>query len=599
MKFVLEPRGYANKCFTIKDIDVKPEETVVNFDIPGHEKFSDIVRLRNVFKQFPNVQTLIIGPNILNIEISNLMFPNVKKVISRNKHFASNVPYLIEIQRKDRILKNVFFKGKDESIDMADITKIGPYVFEGCMSTDFVNISKNLIMYDSFQQNVLSGSMFVLKESKEGIVAFNDILLRTNAPDVIIPNSIHGVYQNACFEGLKTIRMYNTGIFTRISKSLSAYKNASKQELHVNAYLDIKGSSPTVNTLCNILMSSAFDSIDICTEKYISVDGILYSRDKKVLIKCPLGYNRDTVTIPDGVEYIMEMAFISTNIKSVVISDSVQGIGTSAFYGSQIEHVSFGKGLSYIPERAFACTKLEEVEIPGNIKMIGEDAFANNNRLQKIILYEGIESILTGAFYDRRINHIEFPPSLNYLGTRAFYASYDAEPLTVKVKKKLPQNFVSAFAFQYTSDIKTQMKPKSIKICYDDGRQVIIPDIMRNVDIEEMNKEFNAGLIEYRCYYDKAILSETRQDMALDYLHDGHQNDKEIVAYLRHTAKNIAKRYVNSNDSKRLIKFVELGFLTGQSLDSILKLANEAGMTTASAYILRKLENMSKSTFRL
>ena len=46
-------------------------------------------KLSDVNKVFPQVKTLCIGPNVMDIVIRNAMFPNVEKVISDNPMFAS------------------------------------------------------------------------------------------------------------------------------------------------------------------------------------------------------------------------------------------------------------------------------------------------------------------------------------------------------------------------------------------------------------------------------------------------------------------------------------------------------------------------------
>lgn len=48
------------------------------------------VELRSVKKQFPSVETLIIGKSTSTLEISNFMFPNVKEVISENNQDVKN-----------------------------------------------------------------------------------------------------------------------------------------------------------------------------------------------------------------------------------------------------------------------------------------------------------------------------------------------------------------------------------------------------------------------------------------------------------------------------------------------------------------------------
>ena len=61
------------------DIDVDDDVKVVDFSDAESN-----VELRSVKKQFPSVETLIIGKSTSTLEISNFMFPNVKEVISEN-----------------------------------------------------------------------------------------------------------------------------------------------------------------------------------------------------------------------------------------------------------------------------------------------------------------------------------------------------------------------------------------------------------------------------------------------------------------------------------------------------------------------------------
>ena len=41
---------------------------------------------RSVKKQFPNVETLVITESVIDVYVSNMMFPNLKQVVSKNKN---------------------------------------------------------------------------------------------------------------------------------------------------------------------------------------------------------------------------------------------------------------------------------------------------------------------------------------------------------------------------------------------------------------------------------------------------------------------------------------------------------------------------------
>ena len=64
--------------------------------------------------------------------------------------------------------------------------------------------------------------------------------------------------------------------------------------------------------------------------EYISMDGVLYSRDGKTLVCCPPG-RMGTMQIPEGVETIGSLAFVNSCLEAVEIPGSVRTIGQLAF----------------------------------------------------------------------------------------------------------------------------------------------------------------------------------------------------------------------------------------------------------------------------
>ena len=86
---------------------------------------------------------------------------------------------------------------------------------------------------------------------------------------------------------------------------------------------------------------------------YASIDGVLYSKDKKTLIRVPI--TKTNFTIPNSVTSIGGSAFEGcTGLTSITIPNSVTSIGGSAFYG---------------------CTGLTSVTIPNSVTSIGGFAF--------------------------------------------------------------------------------------------------------------------------------------------------------------------------------------------------------------------------------
>lgn len=135
--------------------------------------------------------------------------------------------------------------------------------------------------------------------------------------------------------------------------------------------------------VCEI-SDDAFDGCSSLSAFYVdkenpffkSVDGVIYSRDGKTLIRVPSCYQgNDVFIIPDGVEIVAVNAFNRVmGIRNIIIPDSVKEIGY--------------KALCY-------CDDLEEIKIGASIKSIGYCALSNARSLKRIIVDEGNKNYTT------------------------------------------------------------------------------------------------------------------------------------------------------------------------------------------------------------
>lgn len=78
-------------------------------------------------------------------------------------------------------------------------------------------------------------------------------------------------------------------------------------------------------------------------EAFVDVDGVLYTKDKKTLVRYPAAKAETAVTVPDGVEVLGYGAFHScVALKEISIPISVTEIGSHAFFGCKsIEKVGY------------------------------------------------------------------------------------------------------------------------------------------------------------------------------------------------------------------------------------------------------------------
>lgn len=97
--------------------------------------------------------------------------------------------------------------------------------------------------------------------------------------------------------------------------------------------------------------------------------GVLFNKDKTVLICFPTGSDAEAYEIPDGVVEISARAFYEKcSFREISIPDSVKTIGKEAFYCCcGVETLTIGKGVTSIGEDAFLdCYNLYDVRYTGS-----------------------------------------------------------------------------------------------------------------------------------------------------------------------------------------------------------------------------------------
>lgn len=146
-----------------------------------------------------------------------------------------------------------------------------------------------------------------------------------------------------------------------------------------------------ISTSVNLISYNTFryckqlEQIEVMDEnvKYKSIDGNLYSKDGKTLVKYALGKKETSFIIPDGVTSIGDEAFMRCEtLKSVIIPNTVTSIRYCAFR---------------------ACRALESVIIPDAVASIGNLAFINCTSLMEINVSKNNECYqsIDGNLYSR------------------------------------------------------------------------------------------------------------------------------------------------------------------------------------------------------
>lgn len=304
------------------------------------------------------------------------------------------------------------------------VTRIGDNTFSGCTTLTNIMVEANNTVYQSIDGNLYT---------KDGKTLIKYAIGKTNAT-FEIPDSVTsiGEYAFANCTSLTSITIGNSVT----SISYSAFSNCSSLTsvtIHDSVTSVSNWAFYNCSNLTSVTIGSGVTSIDASvfyrcigitniTVKannmvYQSIDGNLYTKDGKTLIKYAVGKTNTTftipdsvtnigpeafwgcssltsVTIPDSVTTIGYEAFLScSSLTSIIIPDSVTSIGFSAFYScSSLMNVTIGNSVTIIDWEVFAhCSNLTSIIISDSVTRICDDAFNNCSNL-KTVYYSGTAS---------------------------------------------------------------------------------------------------------------------------------------------------------------------------------------------------------------
>ena len=166
--------------------------------------------------------------------------------------------------------------------------------------------------------------------------------------------------------------------------------------------ITIPGSTVSIGDRA-ISMCDALINITVSEDNtaYKSIDGNLYTKDGKVLVRYAIGKKDTSFVIPDSVTNIGADSVASAyNLTSVTIGDSVKVIESSAFSNcSNLTCVTVGNSVTNIGKSAFnCCSGLDYVLIPDSVRKIGSYAFYECGSLTSITIPGSVMSIGDSAF---------------------------------------------------------------------------------------------------------------------------------------------------------------------------------------------------------
>ena len=217
-------------------------------------------------------------------------------------------------------------------------------------------------------------------------------------------------------------------------------------------------------------------TVDELNPALMSVDGVLYSRDMKILWLYPRnkamkddfsGMLFEEYVIPEGVEEILT-SFFHTDLKRLILPSTLKTAGAWAFacetlteinLPDSMEHLYYRcfcgleieselripQTVTYIGDYCFERSRFTSIVLPENITCIGEGWFEDCYNLATVNLHEGITKICARAFRCS-VKDLKLPESLSELEENAFQGIWTSAMVLPDGLKELPDNL-----FEYSS----------------------------------------------------------------------------------------------------------------------------------------------------
>ena len=362
---------------------------------------------KETFSMCTNLTSVSIGKNLSRIgdgafgdcyKLTNVNIPDSVTAIGKNA-FAScqNITSII-IPSSVTILGDGIFSHCSSlaSIAIPDgVTCIGEGTFTGCISLTSVVIPDSVTSIGGGAfQSCTSVTNITISDSVTRIGEWT-FAYCTSLTKVTIPDSVRSVADGA-FRDCTALTNVTIGNGVTIINDTAFYNCTSLSYVNVS----------TANTA------------------YCSVDGVLYTKDKRTLLYCPAGRKGASFIIPSHVISIGDAAFCGcTNLTSMIVPEGVTSIGDYAFSDCvKLTNVVIPDNVTRIGIGAFDnCTSLTYMAIPNSVTSISADTFSMCKNLTSIAIGSGVTSIGDNAFTNcESLTSITIPNGVTSIGGYAF-----------------------------------------------------------------------------------------------------------------------------------------------------------------------------------
>lgn len=358
---------------------------------------------------------------------------------------------------------------------------IGDGAFQFCSQLQEVNLPEGLeaILHDAFAWcprlgnvrlpetlRVLEGGAFAGCQSIDRIHIPAGLTAIQGAPFY----ACHGLQEFSVAEDNPSFASWEGSLYSKDYSRLVAFAGGiALGSLHPQTRTISPGALVQNETLVELELPELLESLPEGTfQRCLNLRRIVFRGrdtrlDEGVFSQCK---NLESVVLPAGLESIPNSLFARCySLKHVDLPPAITSIGASAFYGCAIERLDLPKTIVEIGVSAFASSKLREVVSLGSIEVVSDALFSHCDRLEKVVLHEGIRSLGERCFQRCwNLPELHLPASLTSIGKGAFDTGTFVGSLRKITVAEGNAKYASYDGCLYTKDFSTLIRVPSARI---------------------------------------------------------------------------------------------------------------------------------------
>lgn len=282
---------------------------------------------------------------------------------------------------------------------------------------------------------------------------------------------------------------------------------SSLESSTIPGFVEYIGEAPFIGCPSLATFDVSEDSVDFC-----SIDGVLFTKDHKTLVRYPEKRSGDSYVAPDAVEAIAPFAFSDcAALKSVVLPEGLKSIGKTAFINcAALESISIPQSVGKIEDLAFdSCSSMKRIDVvdenpayvsidgvlftkngttlircpegiekdsyvvPDGVKTIADKAFSHCKRLQSIVVSEGVRAFKAFAFQlCESLKTIDVPESVTTIEDNCFPGQFP--DFTIRGERgSYVEEYAAKFHLRFEAIERVEANAAEEVVAEDDGEAKI------------------------------------------------------------------------------------------------------------------------------